>query len=63
MFSDTPEGADASSLLYSLVVTAKVNKVNLYKALVKIFTDLPMAEDLEHYERLAEVILSPALTA
>jgi transposase len=63
IFSDTEAGAHASSLLYSLVVTAKVNGVNPYAALVKIFTELPKATCIEDYERLADIILSPELTA
>jgi len=30
---------------------------------VKIFTELPKAKCLEDYERLADIILSPELTA
>lgn len=62
MFSDTVAGADASSLLYSLVVTAKVNGVNPYAALVTLFTELPKAKTIEDYERLAEVIASSVAT-
>ncbi|NJL26256.1 MAG: IS66 family transposase [Calothrix sp. SM1_5_4] len=58
LFSDTEEGAQASALLYSLVVTAKVNGVNPYAALVKIFTELPLAKTIEDFERLAEIILA-----
>ena len=57
--SDTVAGAEASSLLYSLVVTAKVNGVNPYRALVKICTDIPNAKSYEDYERLADLILTP----
>lgn len=59
LFSDTVAGAEASSLLYSLVVTAKVNGVNPYRALVKICTDIPNAKSYEDYERLADLILTP----
>ncbi len=59
MFADTPEGADASALLYSIVITAKVNGVNPYTALTKILTELPNAKTIEDYERLAEFILTP----
>lgn len=59
MFSDQAEGAEASALLYSLVITAKVNGVNPYRALVRLFTELPKAKSVEDYERLAEVILAP----
>ena len=59
MFADTPEGAEASALLYSLVVTAKVNGVNVYRALAKILTEIPLAKTCEDYERLADIILAP----
>lgn len=59
MFSDTPEGADASALLYSLVVTAKANGVNIYRALTKILAELPLDKTYEDYERLADLILTP----
>jgi transposase len=59
MFADTPGGAEASALLYSLVVTAKVNGVNIYHALAKILTDLPLAKTCDDYERLADIILTP----
>jgi transposase len=59
LFSDTEEGAEASALLYSLVVTAKVNNVNPYAALVKLFTELPLAKNIEDFERLAEIMLAP----
>jgi hypothetical protein len=63
LFSDTEEGAEASAILYSLVVTAKVNGVNPYTALVKLFTAIPLAKTIEDFERLAETILSPDAAA
>ena len=59
MFSDNPDGADASALLYSLVVTAKVNGVNIYRALSRILAELPLAKTCDDYERLADLILTP----
>lgn len=59
LFSDTSDGAEASSLLYSLVVTAKLNGVNAYKSLSKIITEIPFAKTYEDYERLANTILAP----
>ena len=59
LFSDQVEGAHASAVLYSLVVTAKINGVNPYRALVKLFAALPKANAIEDYERLAEIILTP----
>ena len=57
MFSDTPEGADASALFYSFVVTAKVNGVNPYEALKTIFTELPLARTVDDFDRLAQILL------
>jgi transposase len=59
MFSDTVDGAKASALLYSLVITAKVNGVNPYAAMVKLCAHVPTASCIEDYERLAEIILAP----
>lgn len=57
MFSDTEAGAEASALLYSLVITAKVNQVNPYWALKYIFEEIPKAQTLEEVERLADIIV------
>jgi transposase len=62
LFSDTPEGAEASSIMYSLIITAKINKVNPYKALVKILTKIPLAKSIEDYEALANLIVTPDST-
>jgi transposase len=59
MFSDTVEGAQASALFYSLVVTAKINEVNPYAALREIFERVPASRTIEDYERLADLLLSP----
>ena len=52
LFSGTPEGAQASALLYSLIETAKANKLEPYAYLRYIFEKLPVAEMLEDYEAL-----------
>jgi transposase len=57
LFSDTPEGANASALFYSFVVTAKANGVNPYEALKKIFAELPLAATIDDFERLAGILL------
>jgi len=59
MFSDTPEGAHASALFYSFVVTAKLNGVNPYQAIRTIFERIPTASTVEDYEALAKLLLSP----
>jgi transposase len=52
LFSGTPEGAEASALLYSLIETAKANKLEPYAYLRYIFDKLPVAVTLEDYEAL-----------
>ena len=52
LFSGTPEGAEASALLYSLIETAKANKLEPYTYLRYIFDRLPLASSLEDYEAL-----------
>ena len=51
MFSDTPDGANASSLVYSLVETAKANNVDVYYYLKYLLLKTPTSqtsdEDLE----------------
>jgi len=41
LFADTPRGANASSVVYSIIETAKANKLNVYKYLVYLFTKMP----------------------
>ena len=52
LFSGTPEGAEASALLYSLIETAKANELEPYAYLRYIFDRLPTASSLEDYEAL-----------
>lgn len=54
--------AEASAILYNLVVTAKVNGVNPYRVLVKVFTELPKVESLEEIEKPVELFQVPADT-
>jgi transposase len=44
LFSDTQDGARANANLYSLVETARANRLNAYAYLKWIFTQLPEAE-------------------
>lgn len=57
IFSDTEAGANASAILYSLVITAKINDVNPFKALEYIYNELPKSQNIENYERLADIIV------
>ena len=52
LFSDTPAGADASARLYSLIETAKANRVEPYAYLRHVFTELPKATTLAEIEAL-----------
>jgi transposase len=58
LFSDTEAGAEASSLFYSFVVTAKLNGVNPLHALTRIFKEVPKAKTIEDYERLADLLVT-----
>lgn len=44
LFAGTPDGARASAALYSLIETAKVNKLDPYRYLRHLFEKLPVAE-------------------
>jgi transposase len=59
IFCDTVEGAQASSLLYSLSITAKLNGKNPFEVMTEIFTKLPNASTGDDYEKLAALLLSP----
>lgn len=59
LFSGTSEGAEASALLYSLIETAKANKLEPYAYLRYIFDKLPTASSLEAYEALLPWNITP----
>ena len=52
LFSDTPAGAHASAGLYSLIETAKAAAIEPYSYLRHLFTALPLATTVEHFEAL-----------
>lgn len=58
LFSDSVDGAQASSLFYSFYVTAKLNGVNPYFAHTKIFELLPYAKTIDDFDRLADILLA-----
>ena len=55
MFSDSVEGAYASSVLYSLALTAKLNDKDPFKEMTEVFEKLPSAETIDDYEALANL--------
>ena len=52
MFSDTPAGARASALIYSLIETAKANGLEPFTWLRRVLRRLPEATTVDHYEAL-----------
>ena len=52
LFSDTPQGANASAIIYSIIETAKTNGLDPYAYLRKVFTELPAAKTVEDIEAL-----------
>jgi hypothetical protein len=52
LFSDTPAGAHASAVIYSLVETAKANGVEPYLWLLHVLTELPAATTVDDVDAL-----------
>lgn len=52
LFSGTAEGAEASAMLYSLIETAKANRLEPYAYLRYIFEKIPVANTLDDLEAL-----------
>ena len=52
LFSDTPAGAHASAVIYSLVQSAKANGVEPYLWLHRVLRELPAAKTVEDVEAL-----------
>ena len=52
LFSDTPAGAHASAVIYSLLQTAKANGQEPYAWLRRVMRDLPAAKTVEKIEAL-----------
>ncbi len=52
LFSDTPAGANASAIIYSMVETAKANGLDPYAWLRRVMRNLPAARTVEEIEAL-----------
>jgi len=59
MFADTPAGAAASALLYSVIETAKANGHEPYRYLCHLFDTLPHIEGVEALSALLPNRLAP----
>jgi transposase len=57
MFSATENGAHSSAILYSLIVSAKLNGIQPFDYLHLIFKELPLATCLEDFEKLLPYIV------
>lgn len=60
MFSSSVEGAKASSLLYSLVITAKINGKDPFEVMTEVLRRLPLAQTVDDYEALARLLVNHA---
>lgn len=52
LFSGSPRGAESSAILYSLIETAKANKINPQTYLLHVFEKIPFANSKEKMEAL-----------
>jgi len=52
LFAGHPNGAEAGATFYSLVETAKANRLEPYNYLRYIFEKLPLAQTDQDYENL-----------
>ena len=52
LFADTPKGAHASAIYYSLIETAKANGLDPYAYFRQLLSQLPYADSVEKYEAL-----------
>jgi transposase len=58
LFSNTPRGAHASAAMYSLIESAKANRLEPYAYLRFLFSKLPHAQDRESVKKLLPCFLS-----
>ena len=56
MFSDTVDGAHASSILYSFALTAKINGKDPFKVMTEVFKKIPTATTIDDYESIANIL-------
>ncbi len=61
LFCDSVTGANAIANLYSLIETAKANKIEPYRYLRQVFTELPKATSLEDIEALPPQCMNKGL--
>ena len=57
LFCDSVDGAKASSLFYSLIITAKLNDKNPFEVMVEILSKINHAKSIDDYEQLAKLLV------
>ena len=57
LFCDTPKGADASAIVYTVVETAKANGLEPYRYLKLLLTELPYLGKTPSQEDLKQFLL------
>ena len=63
LFADTPAGAHASAVLYSLIQTAKLNGLEPYTWIKTVLEKLPLANSIDDYDALLPWNLHPVSVA
>jgi len=56
LFANTPRSAKSSTLIFSIIETAKENGLNPYKYLTHIFKTAPNLDLAEYPERIAQLL-------
>ena len=56
LFADTPDGARANAILYTLVESAKANELNVYEYLKHILSFMPNADFYNHPEVIDDLM-------
>ena len=56
LFSDTSKGADASALCFSMIETAKLNKLDVYGYLIYLLSELPKLGEQPIKEQLIKLL-------
>lgn len=56
LFADTPKGAVANAVMYSIVESAKLNDLNLFKYIEHLLTELPQLDNLNDEKELEKYL-------
>lgn len=56
LFADTPAGAKANATMYSIIESAKINNLNIYKYINYLLEELPQIENISNEEVLEKFL-------